>query len=408
MSLTKLVNRISHAYHVIRGEKGLVTSPISEVIPEQPTVSFSTLIKHLKKNPDINNSITFMAEAVVGMGFYTTADLPRAKRYVDQFNEDVNMDGLFLRGVKELIAYGNSVWEKIDPGNLYNLKILPLSSIKRFKRTKYGEVAEVWQRIGGKTVKFLRPVDELIHWKWDVIDGAPDGRGLLHYLCETRTYTVKFTDGSTKKYTTPALIDIKTQMDDDIRRVLHHYLPRSVYVFEGAKKRETEDWGEVIGKLDAGERIATNLPVKLVSETLDPGARFGFMVDHVNNMVVQALQNPVLRLFWMPGYTEASAKIAESQLERKITALQRYVKRVYEREIAAVLIEQAGMSPKRANYRIHWGMGEKPEVTLRDIIELAKLSAETGVQYMTPREVRKALAKMGIELLEEPTVAIPP
>lgn len=45
-------------------------------------------------------------------------------------------------------------------------------------------------------------------------------------------------------------------------------------------------------------------------------------------------------------------------------------------------------------------MPEAPEIELEDVVRLAEISANTGVQYVRPDEVRNMLVKMGFELTE--------
>jgi len=81
-------------------------------------------------------------------------------------------------------------------------------------------------------------------------------------------------------------------------------------------------------------------------------------------------------------------------------ALQRFIKRIVEREIFAPVIKQSGLDPKKADCRLNWGMPETPEIELEDVVRLAEISATTRVQYVRPDEVRKILVKMGFELTE--------
>ncbi|MFQ5871529.1 MAG: hypothetical protein ACE5IB_05175 [Candidatus Geothermarchaeales archaeon] len=350
---------------------------------------------------EVANNVDFFAEAIVGVGYYTSAaDRPlgrRAKAAVDRFAEDVNLDGLLLQGAREIIAFGNSFWEKVEPEHLDRLKILPIGSIQSIQRTPQGEVRLIVQRLGATRVEF--EPGELIHWRWNAVDAEAFGRGIMHDLMEQRRYTVKF-DGATKKYTVPTLLDLKAQMDDDIRRVLHHYMPRSVYVSEDASDKEIGALASVLGKMDAGERAAWNKKLEVVQEAMDPRARYDAFIGHVNNMILHALRNPVLRLFITPGYTEASAKIAEAQLERKITAYQRFFKRVVEREIFWPIVRQEGTDPLKADVRLHWGV-ETPEVTLTDLIDIIQAQAKAGETYLTAEEMRNMLEKFGVELIKE-------
>ena len=92
-------------------------------------------------------------------------------------------------------------------------------------------------------------------------------------------------------------------------------------------------------------------------------------------------------------YIKAALEIAE----RKVMALQRFIKRTCERQIFTPLIQQAGFDPKKANYRLNWGT-EKPDVKLEDLIRLAEISATSETSYVRPEEVRKNLIKAGFEL----------
>jgi len=81
-------------------------------------------------------------------------------------------------------------------------------------------------------------------------------------------------------------------------------------------------------------------------------------------------------------------------------ALQRFIKRIAEREVFVPVIQQAGLDPKQADCRLNWGMPETPEIELADVVRLAEIAATTGVQYVRSEEVRKILVKLGFELTE--------
>ena len=105
------------------------------------------------------------------------------------------------------------------------------------------------------------------------------------------------------------------------------------------------------------------------------------------------------KLFTTPGFTEASARAALEIAERKVLALQRFIKRTCEREVFNPLIRQAGFDPKKADCRLVWG-SEKAEVKLEDLIRLAELSANKDDPIVRPEEVRKNLVKAGFDLWE--------
>ena len=110
-------------------------------------------------------------------------------------------------------------------------------------------------------------------------------------------------------------------------------------------------------------------------------------------------QTPLPKLFTTPGFTEASARAALEIAERKVLALQRFIKRTIEKEIFSPLVLQAGFDQKKANCRLNWGT-EKPELKFEDLIRLAEMSSKDGYSIVRPEEVRKNLVKAGFELWE--------
>ncbi len=154
-------------------------------------------------------------------------------------------------------------------------------------------------------------------------------------------------------------------------------------------------------KPNAGARFVydrADADVKTVA--VDPRARYEAYVEHILNQVYLGGQTPLPKLFTTPGFTEASAKAAIAIAERKVMALQRFVKRVVEREIFTPLISQAGLDAGKTSCRLNWGLPERPEVSVADVVRLAEVSATSGVQYLHPEEVRKMLVKMGFEITE--------
>ncbi len=65
--------------------------------------------------------------------------------------------------------------------------------------------------------------------------------------------------------------------------------------------------------------------------------------------------------------------------ERHAMALQRFIKRIVEKEIFAPVIKRGGLDLKQVDCRLNWGMLETPEIELEDVVRLAEISATTGV-----------------------------
>jgi len=120
--------------------------------------------------------------------------------------------------------------------------------------------------------------------------------------------------------------------------------------------------------------------------------QFQSYLEHILNQVYLGGQTPLPKLLTTPGFTEASARAAVEVAERKVLALQRFIKRIVEREIFTPVIEQAGLDAMEAGCRLEWGIAEKPEVVVADLLRAAELG------LIRVDEFRGIMKKMGWEL----------
>lgn len=398
----KLPGKVAEAVREATAEKGLFIPAFKTRLGEQPTVSLATLMEYYLKDPAVMAAVDYISEQMAGVGFYTVCEpgFDEAKRLIDEFCAKVEMDSLLMRTAKEVVLSGNCFWEKIrstrgpDKGRLVDLKILPLSSIKFIQRDKYGRVQSYIQQIGSEKVEFT--ADEIIHFCLNPADGSAWGTGILHSLATSKTI-----DEATVR---PALLDIKARLEDDIQRIVHRYAaPKRLWKFEGVgDEKLREEYAPAIQDAPPDADFVTNKPVQVDSLDINPASRFDGFIDYINSQIVQGLQTPMTRLFTTPGFTEASATEATKMADRKIQYLQRFIARIVEREVFAVVLQENGFDPVAAAIRIRWGMQERPEVKIEHIIQLAQISATSGIEYLTRDEVRNMLAKYaGFELQEE-------
>ena len=370
------------------------------VYGEPKVVTFSDVITVYQRDPSCKAFVDFLADQAVGMGFYTTVNqeyeqAEKAKQVVDDFNETVNLDALLQIGAREVVASGNSFWLKIEPGRLENLKILPLTGFdnpKAVVRDRYGEVTGYNYSYGDVKTSF--PPEKIIHFKWNPVDFSAFGTGVLQVLLTELSF-----DGDKRM----SFLEMKARIERIMPEIFEKYAgPDELWVFAGASDEKLAEYQKLIkSKPKAGARFVYNkAEADIKTVAVDPRARYEAYVDHVLNQVYLGGQTPIPKLLTTPGFTEASANAAIEVAERHVMALQRFIKRIVEREIFAPVIQQAGLDPKEADCRLNWGMPETPEIELADVVRLAEISATTGVQYVRPDEVRKILIKMGFELTE--------
>lgn len=393
------LNRVREAISRTRST-GTLLPAYRTVYGEPKVVTFSDIMTAYTRDPSCKAFVDFLADQAVGMGFYTTVNeeyeqAEKAKQVVDEFNETVNLDGLLQVGAREVVASGNSFWLKIEPEHLENLKILPLTGFdnpKAVVRDQYGEIKGYGYAYGDMKKGFLP--EKIIHFKWSPVDFSAFGTGVLQVLLTELSF-----NGDKRM----SFLEMKARIEKVMPEIFEKYAgPDELWVFAGASDEKLDEYQRLIkSKPKAGARFVYNkAEADIKTVAVDPRARYEAYVDHILNQVYLGGQTPIPKLLTTPGFTEASANAAIEVAERHVMALQRFIKRIVEREIFAPVIKQAGLDPNKAECRLNWGMPETPEIELADVVRLAEISATTEVQYVRPDEVRKILVKMGFELTE--------
>jgi hypothetical protein len=397
--LSVVVNKLKEFYGKLQNSNGILLPAWRQVYGETRTVTFNDIITAYTRDPSCKAFVDFLADQAVGSGFYTTvneeyARAEDAKQVIDSFNETVNLDELLQIAAREIVASGNSFWLKNEPENLQDLKILPLTGFDNptaIKRNQYGMVTGYNYSYGD--VKTAFKPKQIIHFRWNPVNFSAYGTGVLQVLLTELCF-----NGETRI----SFLEMKARIEKIMPEIFEKYAgPDELWIFAGASDEKLAEYQKLIkSKPKAGARFVYNKPeADIKTVTVDPKAHYEAYIDHILNQVYLGGQTPLPKLFTTPGFTEASARAALDIAERKVMALQRFIKRICEHEIFSPIIRQAGLDPKKANCRLNWGT-EKPEVRLEDLIRLAEISATSGTQYVRPEEVRKNLVKSGFMLWE--------
>lgn len=394
--MATLLRRLTEAF--ASKARGGYAAPPKVMVYETPSVPLADVMKLYERDPTCKASVDLLAASAVGAGFYTTVNecyekAAEAKRAVDGFCEDVNLDALLCDMARTLIACGNDFWLKLTPGHLTALHRLPVDAVERVEQSFIAEETlkipykaesyKLRQTYGGERLA----AEALIHWRINCLDASGYGTGVLQVLLHSLAV------GSDKR---PAYAWMKAKIERIMPRIFEKYAgpdvlalleradENTIRLFEQAIKNRGEEgaWLFYSGKGDIR-------PI-----TLDPRARFEYYVEHLVNQFYLGCETPLPRLFSTPGFTEASAKAALELQNMLIKPIQRYIKRQVEREIFDVALAQAGLNPLKAQPRLHWGVPKTQEANLADMLRAAELG------LIRAEEFRKNAVKFGWELWE--------
>lgn len=397
--MSTVIKKFKQFYEKLQNNTGVLLPAWRQIYGETRAVTFNDIITAYSRDPSCKAFVDFLADQAVGAGFYTTvneqyARAKEAKQTVDSFNETVNLDELLQIAAREIVASGNSFWLKTEPEHLQNLKILPLTGFDNptaIKRNQYGAVTGYNYSYGDVKTSFTP--EKIIHFRWNPTNFSAYGTGVLQVLLTELCF-----NGETRI----SFLEMKARIEKIMPEIFEKYAgPDELWIFAGASDEKLAEYQKLIKtKPKAGARFVYNKPeADIKTVTVDPRAHYEAYIEHILNQIYLGGQTPLPKLFTTPGFTEASARAALEIAERKVMALQRFIKRTCEREIFNPLIQQARLDPAKANCRLNWGT-EKPEVKLEDLIKLAEISATSETSYVRPEEVRKNLVKAGFELWE--------
>ena len=367
--------------------------PNSQVVFETPEIPLSDILKLYERDPTCKASVDLLAATAVGMGFYTTANDEQAKRVVDGFNEEVNLDALLNDMARVLIASGNDFWLKITPENLKELKRLHIDAIDKIEYSFFSEEKlkipyktegyKLAHKYGGENLK----PEVLIHWKINCVGTSGFGTGILQVLLHTLVFN------SNKR---PSYAWMKAKIERIMPKIFEKYAgPDVLALLEKANDETIQKFESVIkNRPEEGAWLFYSGKGDIKPVMLDPRARFEYYIDHIINQFYLGCETPLPRLFSTPGFTEASARAALDLQNMLINPIQRYIKRQVERDIFDVVLAQEGFNPAEAQIRLNWGSPKTLELVTADLLKAFELGA------ITPTEFRKNAVKFGWELTE--------
>jgi hypothetical protein len=377
-------------------------SPSSPVFYETSDISLIDVMALYERDPACKSSVDLLAASTVGMGFYTTCEQGqgKAKAVVDEFCEEVNLDGLLNDMARPLIACGNDFWLRLMPEKLSDVVRLPLDAVERVELGSVADIKIPYKVEGyklrakyqGRTAasSSLNP-QAVIHWRLNASNTSSFGLGLLQVLIHTLRV------GADKR---PAYSWMKAKIERIMPKIFEKYAGPDVLAYlEKADSATIKQFESAIkNRPEEGAWLFYNKPCEVKPVTIDPRAQgLEYYIDHIVNQFYLGCETPLPRLFSTPGFTEASARAALDLQDMLIRPTQRYIKRQVEREIFGPVLRQEGFDPLKVKLRLNWGSPVTPEFVPADLIHAAQLG------LIRPEEFRKNAVKFGWELWATPS-----
>jgi len=347
---------------VFRGEVEKKERNFPTELGEEHPFDFATCEGLYKKFGFITAVIDKYIDFVVGPGFYVECDDEDAKKIIEDFIQDVNLDVLLRAWLKESLVKGNGFMEiggKKDESPK-GMKVLD-SKYMYIKRNDKGVVDKYKQYVGGfkkfesdKVISF-EPY-EIGHIGINKIGDCPYGIGII----------------------SPALTMINNLLQNESdshtlikRKANNPYDVKMGGVFGGKLYKPRQSDVDAFGKKlewlhNKHEWVHDGLTEIKALDFGNIGEKFESMLNHDVQMLFYAFQIPPT-IMGMEGVPEGLAKVQMDGFERRISSIQAEAEKVLENDIFKRVLLANGLD---VHVEFQWG---RPS-TIDKYDRLAKLT----------------------------------
>jgi hypothetical protein len=378
-----------------------------------PTVDFKVMTSIYLGDLATRASIDFLADQVAGQGFYTTFDETyqeksedgkTAKEVVDDFCDRIGLDEVLQESARYLVGWGNVFWWVGNPRRLDFLKTVPLEIVKEngIKFDEQGDLDRIeldWRREPAKI-----DGSEMIHLPYNVMTAKPLGVGILQSLCTP----LSIGGGEVRE----PFYQIKGKIHSGMADTIYVFGgPNELYSLPGVTKERLQEFIALYKNAPKrGQRIFINpsqgSKAEVTSIVAEGFRGAEFYVQTLEDEFVLGLQTPLAKLVTKTGFTEASANAALEIAERRVSAIQRFLKRGVERFLFDRVVAAAGLDPAQAQVRLNWGMPEQLDYEkltglLAQLVQLAKDRPDV-ISADELRKILRDIAKLPLEESEQP------
>ena len=358
-------------------KKGYVISEVAWSDERPHPADLDNYESYYLKDSEFYAAVNVLANMSVGIGYYTEAaskspNAKKAKELVDAMAETVGLDQIHLDVAVNMLKDGFCPVERYfkrgpPKGNIV-LKVLPPKTVWVLMNER-GKLLGYRQKVGGRNVATFQP-NELVFYR--------NGDG---------TY------GKSIAAPIVPLMKASEQFHTDMPKIIHRHGNPLIFIItrgdkgliEVAVKERDVDDAVFIDHVDSTE----DFNIKTVE--VDPRSRFVEYIQELNASKMEALQAPLIR--YLHNATEASATKILEVIDRRIEGIQRYIKRMDEREVFAPFLALHGNNEIPS---LRWGV---PQTGVEEINIDNFLSTGAEIGYISRLQYLDILKQKGLRIL---------
>jgi len=382
-------------------------------IPKPP---FSQQVIPMKNDEDVQLAINHLASTITGGEHYWKGASDVMTDYIENFTKDLDFDWFDTILVKELLAYGNSVW-KPRLGISYirgadDLMHVPISSFVRIwwdrQRVPYK------YEFRGSEYQGYHNKEDIIHFCWNPINASAFGTGFMTSVVSSRDFEDITSNGPVLK-TLPSMLDRKYSTAMAMNLAEKRYISRNIYQAVDADDNERAQLQADLKNLEVGEDfvVGSKLEVQELGSQqrdFDP-AKF---TDLTQGALFKALNNFSGKQGSEESHQYANAESSKETDEAGLASFPFAVTRQlinklfkpwyvsnpnYDISYGGGMV---GIPWEDCEYELNFGHIEKKDIELEEAIKLLEIGISSGA-VTDPIEIRDILEQNGLQLRKEYT-----
>jgi len=384
---------------------------------DTPTVQFSEQVYYVRRDEDIQLSLNNLASQVTGGEHYWKSEYEGIQDQMTQFSKDIDFDWIDNIMVKELLAYGNTVWKpRLGISNIRNKDDLMNIPISSFVRIWWDRQRRPYKyEFRGSEYQGYHNKDDIIHLKWNPINASMFGTGFMTYLTSTRDFD-EITPSGARPKRLPSVMDRKYSTTMTMHLSEKRYVPHNVYEALNASTAERSQLSADVADLETAEDlvVGNKVTVQELGSNSKPYNPEQFM-DMVEGAIFKATGYFGGKQGSESSHQYANAETSKDEKEEGLASFPLAVTRQIIESLFQPWYEQNGgaydvmygggmvtLPWKEANPDLNFGRVQKKDLETKEMIELIQLAATTGA-VNDPVELRKLLEDAGLGLTKEIT-----
>lgn len=387
---------------------------------DTPVIPHSVQVEAMNKDEDVQLAINHLSSEITGGEHYWKSQSEEFTDVMTKFTRDIDFDWIDTILVKELLAYGNSIWKpRLGINHIRTRDDIMQIPISSFVRVWWDRQRRPYKyEFRGAQYQGYHNPEDIIPFVWNPINASAFGVGFLTALTATRPF-IEMTPNGLRNKDLPSLLDRKYSTAMTMHLAERRYIPHNVYQAVDADDDERATLANDLVDLEVGQDIVVGnkLEVKELGSSqraFDPT----LFTDLVQGGIFKALNDFMGKQASESSHQYANAKESGMLVQIGLASFPLAVTRQLIEKLFQPWYEgQGGIYD--VNYgggmvtvpweifepELNFGKVEKKSLDTEKMTKLIEIAISSGA-VNDPIEIRELLEDAGLGLRKEYTEAM--